>query len=234
MKITDHTVCALIRFPAASAPSFDWVSGLVLRRCEALVAETQTVDTPRRGVLVADLDGVRIVVAMDARAQLVLSVGCAPAAALADPLAGQHNVFCRMLVEAIVVAHDPEDIRWFRDFALPDADLAEALLESARWEPLSGGSAKDRRQTEAVQRLDLSTVRGALYVPAPGEAGASLPVRAALGLMTSVAAVASLPVGRAMLAWNGTQGADPRMTAAGLAGIGLLHAFGDVPLMGLI
>lgn len=240
MQNNDHTVCALIRFQSDQAPGFGWLSGLILRRSTHVPHDSHCVAAPRDRSMVIDIDGARIVVAMDrdataATQQVVIAVGSAPGADRQDPIAGQRNAFCSLLTESVIVAHDPEDVRWFRDFALPDADLADALLDAARWQPLSGNGRTRTPMTDDRQRADSGTLRTALYaVDEEPDEEASVPMRAALGVMTSVATVASLPVGLAMLAWNGTRGPDLRMTAAGLAAIGLMSAFGDLPMMGLI
>lgn len=229
MTKIDRTQCIVMKFKPGRGPAFEWVSSLVERRVVALPHVERHVMRPQPGCLVIDLDGSRVMVAMANNppcADVVIAVGPSCDLEGTDILRSQRAAFCTLLCEAIKVHFPSGDVLQSRVTGRPDVALAAALLEAARLH-----SAEARVVAISVRddiNASRENLRSALYAPVHrsdlGAGAPSLAMRAAIGTMTTVVTVASLPVGLALLAANASGGASLRLTAAAMAGVGMMQA----------
>jgi len=225
----DRTRCIVMKFAPGKGPSFEWVASLVERRVLALQHLTHHRIQPQPNCLMIDVDGSRVMVAMaerPARADVVLVVGPSSDQGAPDILRAQRAAFCNLLCEAIKVHFLPGDVLQSQVSGRADAALATALLETARQFPVDAHVVAAPGSDRAA--VTAEALRAAIYdAPTAREVAAvqpaSLPLRIAIGTMTTVVTVASLPIGLALLAANAGQGANLRLTAATMAGLGVMQ-----------
>jgi hypothetical protein len=246
----DFTSGVVITFLPGKAPDPAAVIETALRRTANLRYDERVIrHIDDSGVLIG-LDGasVALLCARDA-GRIALAVGGAHAP---DPLRGQRQAFCRMLVETLTAGRKPVRQDWFSERRAPDEALLLRML--AQGQPpqaaVQADAAPDTDYLRAVLHAftDTTPARPPLrdrLAPlqqrlAPLRArlapqGRRLsPLRAGVGVASGIALAASLPIGAGLLAWNATRGPDLRVTAAALAVMGLVQGLGVVSLIPMV
>lgn len=243
MSVRNPTACAVLQFDAQAAPGFPWVSDLAERRAQALPCASFQVSHDHALRTVIALDGSRILVSMtrlgEAGVVLVIAVGPGPGSDGPDVLRSHRGAFCRLLAEAVSVTWHPRSVDLYSVPGEPDGVLAELLVtRSQAPRPVAAQAPAAASLRSVLADPDGNAMlRAALYQPvrpAGTDGESSVPMRVALGAITSVVTVASLPAGVALMAWNGVKGPDMRMTAAVLAMLGLYQTVLKIPVMPLV
>lgn len=246
----DFTSGVVITFLPGKAPDPAAVIETALRRTANLRYDERVIGhIDDSGVLIG-LDGanVALLCARDA-GRIALAVGGAHAP---DPLRGQRQAFCRMLVETLTAGRKPVRQDWFSERRAPDEALLRRMLAQgqAPQAAVQADAAPDIDYLRAVLHAftDITPARPPLrdrLAPlqqrlAPLRArlapqGRRLsPLRAGVGVASGIALAASLPIGAGLLAWNATRGPDLRVTAAALAVMGLVQGLGVVSLIPMV
>lgn len=216
-------------------PDFDWVARLAIRRTEMIRYDERMVHRAQDDCLVIELDAARIVLSQEGYGEGCLSrlsvlVGATGEQGRRDPLLGQRNAFCRLLVESVASVHDPACEDWFAKPGHPDQAMARQMIAGSR------RHAPDPVPLRLAAEPTADLRHALRHEPELPEAAPPRPdfgLRTALGVMGAVAVVASLPLGLMLVAWNVLRGADLRVTAAGLALIGLAQGITGLPLVPL-
>lgn len=232
---TGQTTGAVLGFATGNMPDFDWVARLATRRTEMVSYGERMVHRVDDDCLVIELDAARIVLAQEGYGEGCLSrlavlIGSTEEPGARDPLLGQRNAFCRLLIESVAAVHEPDCEDWFANPAQPDPALARQMIAGSRRRAPSPVQIRLASEQTADLRLALQHEPEA---PEPAPAAPAIGLRTALGVMGAVAVAASVPLGLMLVAWNVLRGADLRVTAAGLALIGLAQGITGLPLLPL-
>lgn len=250
MDQRDFTSGVVITFLPGKSPDPAAVIETALRRTAALQYDERTIGQIGDSGVLIGLDNACVAVLCDPGAgRIALAVGGGHAP---DPLRGQRQAFCRVLVETLTAGRKPVRQDWFSERRAPDEALLRRMLARGQAplaaEPTGAESDIDALRAVLHAHADTAPARaplrdrlsplqqrlaplGARLAPQGGRVS---PLRAGVGVASGVALAASLPIGAGLLAWNATRGPDLRVTAAALAVMGLVQGLGVVSLIPMV
>lgn len=233
MEQADFTTGVVITYVNGKAPDAALVIEIALRRTATLAYDERIIRHVGDLGAVMALDGARVAVlaqpGADGAMQVALAVGGTGAP---DPLRGQRQAFCRMMVETLTSGRKPVRLHWFNDALPPDEAMLHRQSLRAQGVPAS-------QAVRPAAEPEPNALRAVLHAPDPLASAAPpvrrlSPMRAGVGLASGVALAASLPIGAGLLAWNALRGPDLRATAAALALVGLAQGLGLLPLIPMV